>query len=193
MYATVFLILVRQRRRARAPLTLCAQCRHKYAIYASVWPALARVSSTCTRKRVFVHVYVHVYVRVYVSVNARVRVCVYVYGEGKRHDCSLRKTCHTRVTSRSHGRVYCMAKRGPMFSPAPCIWTPYDLRVSSRGFFSCFEQSGLFLPFYIPTLATAAIGAHSFAFLSLRHNCCNLRFRVVDLTVDLSHGNLLSC
>lgn len=28
------------------------------------------------------------------------------------------------------------------------------------------------------------------SFLSLRHNCCNLRSRVVDLTVDLSHGNL---
>lgn len=54
MYATVFLILVRQRRRARAALTLCAQCRHKYAIYASVWaspPPLPPVS----RDRAHVH------------------------------------------------------------------------------------------------------------------------------------------
>lgn len=57
MYATVFLILVRQRRRARAPLTLCAQCRHKYAIYASVWPAWARVGGTCVSVHMFVYIY----------------------------------------------------------------------------------------------------------------------------------------
>lgn len=73
MYATVFLILVRQRRRARAPLTLCAQCRHKYAIYASVWPAWARVwvarVYTCTCARVYIRV----------PARARVRVCARVY------------------------------------------------------------------------------------------------------------------
>lgn len=123
MYATVFLILVRQRRRARAPLTLCAQCRHKYAIYASVWPAWARVGGTCVSVHMFVYIYardvrcVRACVCVCVSMGACVFVCIWVYA-WKRHDCSLRKTCHTRVTSRAHVRVYCMAKRGPMFSPA---------------------------------------------------------------------------
>lgn len=122
MYATVFLILVRQRRRARAPLTLCAQCRHKYAIYASVWPAWARVGGTC----VSVHMFVYIYARDVRCVRACVCVCVYICGrmcvfEYMRESgttVALRKTCHTRVTSRAHVRVYCMAKRGPMFSPA---------------------------------------------------------------------------
>lgn len=80
MYATVFLILVRQRRRARAPLTLCAQCRHKYAIYASVWPAWARVGGTCVSVHMFVYIYARDVRCVRASVGARVWVlCVFEY------------------------------------------------------------------------------------------------------------------
>lgn len=96
MYATVFLILVRQRRRARAPLTLCAQCRHKYAIYASVWPARARVGGTC----VCVHVLVCTYVRC-VRARGRVYARVGVYA-WKRHDCSPEENVpHTRNVARA--------------------------------------------------------------------------------------------
>lgn len=110
-----FLFLCGSEGERAPPLTLCAQCRHKYAIYASVWPARARVGGTC--------VWVHV-LRVYVYVGcvrgrrarAHARTCVYMRESGTT--VARRKTCHTRVTSRAHVRVYCMAIRGPMFSPA---------------------------------------------------------------------------
>lgn len=86
MYATVFLILVRQRRRARAPLTLCAQCRHKYAIYASVWRVSVRVY-TCVCMCVCVCVKAAHRSRIPETENvlhtrnvARARTCV-LYGE----------------------------------------------------------------------------------------------------------------
>lgn len=47
------------------------------------------------------------------------------------------------------------------------------------GFFSCFEThrpSSTFIP------SVAHSFSHSFVPLSLRHNCCNLRSRAVDLT-----------
>lgn len=46
------------------------------------------------------------------------RVYIYIYMRESGTTVAWRKTCHTRVTSRAHVRVYCMAIRGPMFSPA---------------------------------------------------------------------------
>lgn len=187
MYATVFLILVRQRRRARPPLTLCAQCRHKYAIYASVWPgALVYTWPVCT----------YVCACVYIPRCSR----AYVYAKAAR---LYPEENHTRVTSRAYVYVCIVWRNVALCFLSPCIWTPHDPRVSSRGFFSCFEQpdSSFVFPPLLPPPPPPPHHHHchrcqrhwrtvSFAFLSLRHNCCNLRSRVVDLTVDPRHGNL---
>jgi len=149
-----FLFLCGSEGERAPPLTLCAQCRHKYAIYASVWPAWIRVGGTC----VCVHMFVHMHVR---CVRERACICIYAW---KRHDCSLRKTCHTRVTSRAHVRVYCMAKRGPMFSPAVYLDSLRSARFLPWILFVFRTAQTLFLR--ISTLTTTATGAHSFVPIS---------------------------
>lgn len=184
MYATVFLILVRQRRRARAALTLCAQCRHKYAIYASVWPYPCLRGRTCESQ----HLRVFRSKDVWVTARAPYHVCV----------C----TC-----------VYCTVKRGPTFpraattatTPGSCRrflpWILFVFRTSSTLFPSTlFPNFRPDLPFVLPTAAFTVYFSLSRPFrpgqpnsvplLPSGLNCCNLWPMPVDLTVELRHGDL---
>lgn len=146
----------------------------------------------CGRERRCIRgpVWAYVCARVYIPRCSR----AYVYAKAAR---LYPEENHTRVTPRAYVYVYCMAKRGPMFSLAMYLDSPRSARFLPWILF-VFRTARLFLR--ISTLAAAAatttIAANrhwrtvSFAFLSLRHNCCNLRSRVVDLTVDLGHGDL---
>lgn len=81
--------------RARAALTLCAQCRHKYAIYASVWPLFR-----CLRDR---------------ACESR---CAYVcHGWRTTYECAARARdrARARFPADTCTCVYCMVKRGPTF------------------------------------------------------------------------------
>lgn len=166
----------------RAPpplLTLCAQCRHKYAIYASVWPAWARVGGTCVCVRMLC-----VRARAYICIYVRICVCMYVRESGTM--LLEENVPHTRNVARARTCVlygetwpYVFSRR--VFGcPTIRAFPPVDsFRVSNSP-----DSSFVFPPSLPPP------PGRTLSFLSLRHNCCNLRSRVVDLTVDLCHGNL---
>lgn len=158
MYATVFLILVRQRRRARASLTLCARCRHKYAIYASVWA------------------------------SPLLRVCVdRVHVKAWRMHARARGGCmgFPRRTRDRAPVLYRTAKRGPTF-PRATPFSPSILFSSSPN-----TPSTAPLPFNrYPSLPSPSSPSPSPPPPSSGLNCCNLWPMPVDLTVELSHGDL---
>lgn len=126
MYATVFLILVRQRRRARAALTLCAQCWHKYAIYASVWPYPCLRDRTCESEKVHVPEGKDVLVdsHTWSCASNPPRVCILWWNVVLRF--LVAALCSPASPLRSNPLVF------------------------SRGFFSCSEAAMLFL--FIPNL-----------------------------------------
>lgn len=158
MYATVFLILVRQRRRARASLTLCARCRHKYAIYASVWAS--PLLSVCVDR---------VHVKAW-RMHARARGGCMGFPRRTRDRAPV---------------LYRTAKRGPTF-PRATPFSPSILFSSSPN-----TPSTAPLPFNrYPSLPSPSSPSPSPPPPSSGLNCCNLWPMPVDLTVELSHGDL---
>lgn len=151
---------MRQRRRARAALTLCAQCRHKYAIYASVWaspPPLPPVS----RDRAHVH--------------ARAgEGCTRARGAGEDVWVSFARYPRDRAP------LYCtwsyVSSRHAVLSSPPDSFLPSHRLPSTLN-----RYPSLPFPSTLPSIHPL---------LSSGLNCCNLWPMPVDLTVELSHGDL---
>lgn len=166
MYATVFLILVRQRRRARAALTLCAQCRHKYAIYASVWasPPSPRVPGSCTRTR---------------ESGGGMHTCAW----GGRGCMGFLRYPRDRAPLVLYVVLRFLAPcRHAVLPPAP---SP-----PPRFFSSSPPPSIVFLPPSPLSFSSFSTLPSIHPLLSSGLNCCNLWPMPVDLTVELSHGDL---